>query len=423
MGDKQVVSFYYPSKNLGGAQLLFARVAEYLCDAGFAIKVYGDNECYIAKYLSENQVPFYLSANKTDDKFVVEEVELFILSLSTASEIGQDFNFFPNNRFLFWDLHPNCLVSQMALFDIYNKIASDKLTGRLLHLLEKVRVLKLESMVHEAVESNGLIFMSGYNLMVNKNMFELPENVNLVPIPLSLNGSIDSQKKGSERVDEKIRIGWISRLKRHKNKVLSILVDDICRSPERIELTIIGDGSDRKYMEEYVARKNVQNIKFAGRIDADKLQDYLIRHIDLGISVGTSALEFAKANIPTVLAPAAAQSKYFSKHHDGYAWLHMSHGYDVNTYKENNMINLTLSEIIRDYKSNCEVFGRNAYHYVLKNHSIESVGQKIIELTKINKYTFKDLKSSGIYNKTPYQKFLFSTMDTYRTIKGNFLKR
>src|SRR5690606_38187984 len=152
--------------------------------------------------------------------------------------------------------------------------------------------------------------------------------------------------------NEKIRIGWISRLMRHKNKVLSILVDDICASPYPIELTIIGDGKDRKYMENYVTRKKVGNIKFAGRIDTNHLQEYLIQNIDLGVSVGTSALEFAKACIPTILAPAAAQSRYFSKHRAGYAWLHQANGFDVNTYKENKDINQTFNEILRDYQSN-----------------------------------------------------------------------
>ncbi len=422
MKENHIVSFYYPGRDIGGAQLLFSRIAEYLYHAGYPIKVYGDERCYIAKYLSENQVEFISSRTKLNGKFVVGEDELFILSLSVAADIGEEFNFFPDTRFIFWDLHPNCLVSQTALFDVYNKIVDDKVTGKVMRVLEKVRVEKIESMVVKAVEANGLIFMSDYNFTVNKNMFELPENVDLVPIPLTVNENGRSLDRNPEKGSGIIRIGWISRLMRHKNKVLSILVDDICASSYPTELTIIGDGNDRKYIENYVSRKKAENIKFAGRIGTNQLQEYLIQNIDLGVSVGTSALEFAKASIPTVLAPAAAQSRYFSKHNEGYAWLHQANGFDVNTYKENKDINQTFNEILRDYQSNDKAYGQYAYDYVYHNHSIESVGNRIIDLAKINRYTYKDLQSSGLSDKTPYQKFLFDTMGLYGTLKEKFIK-
>src|SRR5690606_23437296 len=163
-----VVSFYYPSRDIGGAQLLFARLAEFLQHSGYQIKIYGDETCYMVKYLTQNQVLFDLSSKKLEGRYFVETDEMFILSLSMASSIGQLFNFTPSNRFIFWDLHPNCLISQTALFEFYNKISSVPLKGKLIHILEKSRVSKIEKMVCNAVRSNGVVFMSGYNYFVNK---------------------------------------------------------------------------------------------------------------------------------------------------------------------------------------------------------------------------------------------------------------
>lgn len=397
--------------------MLFGRAAEYLFRSGYKIKIYEDKVCYLSKFLKRKGVDFVTSSEKAGSKFIVGQDEFFIFSLAFTSRVLNLFGFHKSNRFLFWDIHHTCLMNLLAFFDVYNRITDYALCGKFIHLLERSRATKIETFNHLGSSKNGIVFMSAFNLMVNEKLFSLPEKVNFLPIILPVNNTPTPQSH-TERVEtDVIRIGWISRLKRHKINILSLLVDDVCNSIQNIELTIIGDGEDSEMIEAYVASKKVKNITFAGRIESENLEDYLIDNIDLGFSVGTSALEFAKCKIPTVFAPVASQFKDFSTIDNKYAWLQNVSGYDVSSYVEKMSINQSFDSIIEDYKKDYVMLGEAAYEYVYQNHGIDAVGSRLLRVIENNEFTFNDIQNSGLTKRSMYEKFTFYVRDIYKKLK------
>src|SRR5690606_9148597 len=134
---KPVISFYYPSKNIGGAQLLFSRIAAKLVNLGWTVKVYEESPCYISEFLHKNMVDFIQSSTVQNHKFVVSQDELFILSLSYATRIIEKFDFKTNSRFIFWDLHPFSLIQQLDLPSFYLKIRNRHLAAKCIHIFER----------------------------------------------------------------------------------------------------------------------------------------------------------------------------------------------------------------------------------------------------------------------------------------------
>jgi hypothetical protein len=259
--------------------------------------------------------------------------------------------------------------------------------------------------------------MCNYNLQFNKNTFEFKNDVHLLPIPIEINYSDYFYKRKAEK---QIRIGWISRLERDKNRILTLLIDDLVNSNiENLELAVIGNGDDEKFIKDYVRKSRLKNVRFVGKIETENMTDFLITNIDLGFSMGTSALEFALRKIPSVLVPATTEFRYFSKQVKKYEWIQNIGGFDVCTYKMNSRCYKEFSSIINDYIEKKELLQKEAYFYVFENHNINTVGSDLIKL--LNKCTLNllDLKEIGIDNHSLFEKIKFLLKKAYKNILVN----
>ncbi len=414
--SKQVVSFYYPTNYIGGAQLLFARVAEYLNNKGFYIKIYENKESYISNFLKRKNISFD-SINIGDNrKFAVGHSEIFLLSLSYLNLIINRFDFNANTRFVFWDLHPYCLIEQTAFSGFYKKISNDKIRKFLIRLFDFEKRSQINKIIELGTKKSGVVFLCNYNFQYNKNSFGFNTEAKYLPIPIEI---LPSDCFSIENSPKCIRLGWISRLVRDKNLILTLLIDDIIRSRiKNLELVIIGEGKDENYIHEYINKTGVQNIKFIGKVEAEDLSQFLIENIDLGFSMGTSSLEFALRKIPSVLVPTATEYQYFSKKNEKYEWLQNIGEYDICTYKSDSQSYKTFESIINYYTQQKQSLQKEAYNYVLKHHAINKVGEDLNQIFNKCSFNFTNLKEIGINSKSILGKLPFIFKSSYKKVKS-----
>jgi hypothetical protein len=414
LSEKQVISFYYPTPNVGGAQLLFARIAEQLQGKGFRIRVYERTECFISNFLKKKNIDFEIVRAKNSGKFVGGTSETFLLSLSFITLIFKEFQFNDSSKFIFWDLHTHCLLDQTAFSGVYKKIANASVRTTLIRLLDYQRRKKINSLIEIGTKKNGVLFMCNYNYQYNKETFKFKNKVDLLPIPVETNSF---ENKSIQDDNRYIRIGWISRLERDKNNILTLLIDDIAKTNLNISLTIIGSGSDERYIKDYIVRSNLNNVNFAGKIEPEDISSFLSKNIDIGFSMGTAALEFALRKIPTVLVPATIEFKYFLPTNERYEWLHKIGGYDVCTYWKKNMSYKTFESILNDFIIHKQSLKEESYLYVLKNHGVETVVEDLIKIIDKCVLRLSSLKQIGLLKNNGFETIAFLLKRIYKKIK------
>ncbi len=187
---------------------------------------------------------------------------------------------------------------------------------------------------------------------------------------------------------------------------------------KNLELIIIGEGEDEDYIHEYVKKTGVQNIKFVGKVESEELSHFLAENIDLGFSVGTSAIEFALRRIPSVLVPTATEYEYFSKQNEKYEWLQNISGYDLCTNERDLKSYKTFESIINCYSKQKEKLKKESSNYVLINHSTNKVGGCLIRILKNCSLSFEDLKEIGINNDSRLGKVPFIFKKFYKELKS-----
>ncbi len=124
--------------------------------------------------------------------------------------------------------------------------------------------------------SNKNIAVSNYLADAIKKMKLLRNKVYVVPNVVNVPNKVEFHKRSSER----IKILTIALLNKDKN-LLSLIsvVDRLIRKGKNLELEIIGDGPDRKSLEDFAKQLGIfnKNIFFHGFVANDRIGEYYQR--------------------------------------------------------------------------------------------------------------------------------------------------
>mgnify|MGYP006093001565 CR=1 FL=1 len=363
------VVFMYPSRNLGGAQLLFARLARYLAEEDVLdVTVVDYHDGFIRRQLegvvNVNFINYYPGVTLPADSVTITALTnlAYLRFMVSAKSLKGDF--------LLWSLHPK---------NIEHVINSH--FRRLFQLRRK----KIFKELVELAESGCIVFMDGCNKfsfekvlgtkVIAENYLPIP-----IPIPLPLERSLGSR---IQTMGPEISIAWLGRISFDKVSAIKKIIEDISLSNYRHNVTfhVVGDGPEMGSVLKYINKKNVK-LNHVGTLKQPALDQFLINQVDFGISMGTSSLEFAKLKIPVALVDYSL-SKIPRSH--GYIWLNdtvnFTLGNDVTWGFSRKMsfddLVLELSEdMINDVGSRC-------FDYVLNNHTLNSVSKKLLEALDI----------------------------------------
>lgn len=381
------VVFYYPSNVIGGAEILFLRVAGLL---SLNHKVY-----YIDK-----KDGFSLSNIKNEKIHIIIENKENIYSLDKNSIIISVPSLYFNiheickknglKKVFFWCIHPHNFISNSFTYKIICNLKKEH-QKKLLTVFGNFFYYKTRKNIQNLIENNSLFFMDSSNCIFNEYIFDLKLRNKDIFLPILLN----KKNRFKSLISTKIISGWIGRLELEKITILKYVlkqIDEYYFQKKTIGVFyIIGQGSYEKKILEYTKSFKNLDIKIIKNISGNDLDDFLIKNIDLMFSIGTSALEAGYLKIPTILLNGSNGEINFNYK---FSWLFNANGYDLGELIEkDNYIekkcSLNVFEIFKllSQKGKKEEIGYKCYKHVDMFHGSDKIIRKLEESLNIIKET------------------------------------
>lgn len=396
--------FYYESEEIGGAQLLLARLADYLYKEGMLVSYICSEKGFLHKYLNTTSNIEFINIENINS-YLFSSNDLIITPLSYIKRVMQIGISNGNVRLFFWDMHPYNYI-EFTVFSFFYK--KQNVFSAIFKKLEKSFIEKYSRNLESLENSGSLGFMCKKNLNYNKVFFGANVQERYLPICLDVPSFRENMFNfGTEKY---IRIGWISRLDIDKVILLNDLIDscirDIQNTDIKLKIIIIGSGQAR----ESVKRSPFLTIDFAGEMLKTELDDFLIKNVDCGFSVGTAALEFAKLSIPTFLVGGTDAVDFYANKSRKYLPIHYSKNYDiaVETYHYDQCLDLTncLAMLKRDY----HVTSKKSYQHVLQNHNTPVSARLLINYSRDATFTLASTRR--LYK----ENILFKSFNTLKVL-------
>jgi hypothetical protein len=400
------IIFNYPSVNIGGAQLLFARICQFFFEKNINVAIISDGECFLSKFLVQSEVKCeFIDASSNN---VLGKDDVLVLSLAQVYMYEKVIQLGAETRVVFWDLYPYNLIQWMSLFPIYKRNPDSKI-AKLAKLLELKRIDKIRNFCSTAQSHKALYFMCKKNFKTNADFYDLVFEPTYMPIPIDNSHSLRHLSAKPERVDTKeVNIGWISRLDSDKVRILLVLIDDLEEYKKgagddcQIKLHVIGDGP----ASSLITRSESIQILCKGRVDGSELDEYLNKNIDIGFSMGTSAFEFANRGIPSILVPNSASTRQVLSQNRKYLWLFDVEGFDVAAEEYYQEKTLNVETILSEFKRKPVQLSEYCRQHAQSNHSLQGVCDRLLGLISDSNLTGSDMLQLKLNEITLFDRFL-----------------
>jgi len=377
------IIFFYPSKTIGGAERLFARVADSLSSS---------YNCYIIDYkdgVYKRLLPNFNSSNflNYEDK-APNLKDCYLISyppmMFDIIDYFRDTNYI--KKILFWAVHPanfESLIPFHRLNSRYLKSISYKNIKTTIELLNKNSALAI---MDGSVKDN---FIELYNI---SSSFK-----NYLPIPIV---TPKEQIEYKPFIKEPVKVCLLGRVSGEKtNSAIRVFKDLNSIKDTSIELDIIGNGDGLEQLKAIKLNSNIK-VNYLGVV-VDNLDEALKKY-DLLFATGTSTLEGAKLKIPSILLDDSYTQ--IPKSYK-YKWIYDTKDYVLGSYipsKYNINNNLTMQDIIKAVTNNNtkEKIANRCYEYTIKNHSLDEVTKELISYlssSTLNLVSLKNLPINSLY--------------------------
>lgn len=371
----EAVAFVYPTRILGGAELLFIRIAKHLaqhCSIRAAVVDYADG--FIAQQLAGSPVEIIPLTEQTRlegfSHVVVPPTMLPVLDERILVE--------GDTRLLLWLLHP---FNFLELFPGHSRAITFPLTWikRMLYLYN-LEYLNFRRKVQLLSKLKAIVYMDEENWWVNQYLFDLPalsKRYLPVPIPDRQSPAIGNTRK---LPDGSLNIVWLGRLANFKVTALNHIISEANQYAQThdcsLTIHIIGTGpyKDKVHQPRYA------KLKFVGALQGQKLYEYLERNTSILFAMGTSALEGGQMALPTVLVDASY--KPFPNNYR-FKWLYQAEDFTLGKVLSLIPDTLTFSglsfgEIVKEYLECPSQAGQKAKDYVQTHHSLDAVCEQLL---------------------------------------------
>lgn len=397
--------FYFPYHEDSGVPVLFYRLANFIANDDPGIKVYlidYENGAMARNMAKLNNLKL-ISYKKGHNPLIPNNCILIMQSF-IPYYWPKDLKVSPNQKFLFWNLHPLNFYPSLLPFPLLRELLKNNFWAyKLISNIYKPLFIQLRKYVDLLLENESLVFMDKTNLeSTSKYLFLNIHNQEYLPVPVVQKQSIVISKKHS-LVDGIINIGWIGRLCDFKSHILIYTINKLSEISYRFKnkkfvYHIVGEGPYLDYIKKNIKLSSNVSINYQGSIPHDKLDGFIEKNLDILTAMGTSALEGAKLGKPTILLDFIY--KKIKKDYK-YRMLYDTENFDLghsigeSDYEPNND---TLFKIINDIIENYNHHSNMSFDYFKSNHSIETTSQLLLQKAIDSKLTFSMIDSS-ILNK------------------------
>lgn len=410
---------YYTPKLLGGAELLFLRLARELGRLGNRV------------ILIDSDSAWFKSNATPDDRFDISGKDFLAqcrkddIIITTSANLEELAQFAIDCRLVVWSIHPYHfhLILPIAQSFLYRKPELWKsIVKTLAHktFLARRRVLSL------ATQKNSLFFMDKSNKIAVSQFFELGlESAGYLPIPVV---TAVAPASVLAPLGPEIKLCWVGRLCDFKVPTLLHVLRDtrdfIKKNGISIKFTIVGDGDYRAQVKEIQSELNFA-VYMLGEIGNSDLSRVILDQ-DLIFAMGTSALEAGVNGIPTCSVDATytrLPSNYM------YRWLFETSdfvlGWILTAEDENPPENRNnFEELMAALIKNKNALAAATKEYVLQWHDMASVTKEVLDAAQ--KATFRTSELEVLRVRDPLRRFsraIRQAITEFRNIKNKLMRR
>lgn len=391
------VVFFYPSKIVGGAEMLFYRMAQQLKKRGYDVSYLDYKNGFISNQIKKNKNQIKIINFNLFRTYQLDEGTTLIAPLSFSFTIS---SFFKGNFYVFlWSIHPKGLhysIESLHKYSFHNK----------------KKISEYSNSIQRFIRLNGVYFMDLDNFYYQNKIFNLGlSEITYLPIPCTEN----TRKKIFLENNEVINIGWLGRLSIEKRYSVANIIDNCNKflernATEKINLHVIGDGDFMNFLKNKPTNSRLK-IHFTGTLVGKNLLEYLLENVDMMFAMGTSALESSSIKIPTILLdhsliPFDVNNKFrFIYENEGYS---LGNDYEERLTKGSHSFEYIINTA-KDSKKLKEE-GDKCYSYYENNHTEKAVSDLLCSLLNKNKLTRNIIKQSdfGKFDFLERIKFIYS---------------
>jgi len=370
------IIFFYPSKVVGGAELLFARIAKYL-------KETTDNNIYYIDYKDgfiRNNPDFqkleFLDFND-NYKTKLNINGYLITPISNIYRISDYINFNNNeSRLFFWCLHPHNLIHVMPEARTLEKY-SEKQNKFILEHFCKNTFFKFNYLLDICNKNNSIYFMDESTYVYNKTIFQNSLEEKYLPVAL---GEKKLTKIPDVINDKEINIAILGRLCKEKTMPLINVIEELEKLETQLKkrVHIIGEGECKNL----ITSKKFKNVEiiFTSTLTGENLDKYLVDNVDIIFSMGTSCIEGSALKIPVIILPYSYKKVKNDKFYFFFESQKYNLGIDLNKYQK--QANMKLDDIINLIyeEKQKSALGEKCYNYFIENHSLQFTSKKLLKI-------------------------------------------
>ncbi|WEK19673.1 MAG: hypothetical protein P0Y49_00695 [Candidatus Pedobacter colombiensis] len=402
------ITFFFPYPYISGIPVLFSNVANYLLsttDIKVNIIDYKDGALIRSciKHDNLNFIEFkdFEPCNLDLDTFLILQAGL-PYKLRNELKIGKSVRIFE------WAAFEYNLVPNLSRIGAVRRLQEkSSVIYNLLRVFDYKKNIILSKWTEELISRGAIAFMTEIIFKTTQKYLGGSQNVKPVYLPnLGTGNSLynaERLKGKSQEVKQCMEIAWLGRIADFKISILNYSIKKIKQIATneglRINFHIIGDGEYGNSIEfdgdnEFFCLKNIGSLSKA---DVDL---YLEKNIHCLFAMGTSALDGARLGLPVVLLDYS-----YSKIVGDYNFRYLQHatGFDLGhpiTAIDFVPDNVSLKNMIFEMKYHYLIKSNEVLEYYMKNHSVEKITAKLIELIKNNHYYYTeipaDLKSLSV---------------------------
>lgn len=272
ISSKRKIGFFYPSTQLGGAELLLVRYFNFLLE--YKIDVY-----FFVRTVDEI---YYSLINETSRIVPLEDFKkerdnsdwVIIIPAPLCFQKDVLLNFM-NANLICWLLHPGLIIGFLNNKKVLNYISKNIIRSIICKIGKNYSLWFLDSSCYYSTK-DGL-------------------NLKMEPIYMPLLVEVYEDYEPKYNTDKKISIAFVQRMVKNKLVQVDFLLEQLVKFyPEKcksIDIHFIGDGPDKFILKDY--RNYFSSFAFHGTLQNRELYSFLNDYIDITIGMGQSILDAA----------------------------------------------------------------------------------------------------------------------------------
>jgi len=298
------ITFFYPSRVVGGAEFLFIRLAKNLLAQGHTVYYVDFEDGFIHQELQDTGAQGIVYEPKTS----VQIPEDTVMVLPPALHVSIHNVMIPqSSRVLIYALDKLSFVWRFPGAKLHYPIHFGQLKMQL-QSLDVHRYNLIQATLKAMLKHQGLLFLESYSIESNNTLFGLnidpPESV-ICPYGCPEATQPELLAKQNALIEPGVlNLGWLGRLSEDKTWCVDYLIRNASQWAEKqhkaVRLHIIGEGPGQALLES-IPTSGLLDVRFVGTQTHEALDTYLKTNVDMLFAMGTSLLEGAKLQLPCVI--------------------------------------------------------------------------------------------------------------------------